>query len=171
MKNQKVFAPSISGGGQCSSTPIVLDIPFAELGEFVYHCHILEHEDGGMMAKIQVVPSPIDIIGMAMERLEWQTALKLWVCSLIGLSSGVDTAPTVAAIQAAYDQEAALGTSKHDKNLMLIEAKCDAGQNGRFRRQVTFLSKDDPSERLYFDIVAIARVEPGWRLKNGLCKR
>jgi len=44
--------------GQCVSTPIVLDIPFAELGEFVYHCHILEHEDGGMMAKIQVVPSP-----------------------------------------------------------------------------------------------------------------
>lgn len=44
--------------GQCSSTPIVLDIPFSQLGEFVYHCHILEHEDGGMMAKIQVVPSP-----------------------------------------------------------------------------------------------------------------
>jgi L-ascorbate oxidase len=44
--------------GQCSSTPIVLDIPFSQLGEFVFHCHILEHEDGGMMAKIQVVPSP-----------------------------------------------------------------------------------------------------------------
>jgi hypothetical protein len=43
--------------GHCASTPTVLDIPFAELGEFVYHCHILEHEDGGMMAKIQVVPS------------------------------------------------------------------------------------------------------------------
>jgi L-ascorbate oxidase len=42
----------------CASTPIVLDIPFMELGEFVYHCHILEHEDGGMMARIQVVPSP-----------------------------------------------------------------------------------------------------------------
>ncbi|WP_445928490.1 multicopper oxidase domain-containing protein, partial [Methylocystis sp. IM3] len=26
--------------------------------EFVYHCHILEHEDSGMMAKIQVVPAP-----------------------------------------------------------------------------------------------------------------
>jgi len=44
--------------GQCASTPVVLDIPFTQLGEFVYHCHILEHEDGGMMAKIQVVPSP-----------------------------------------------------------------------------------------------------------------
>ncbi len=43
---------------QCTSTPIVADIPFSQLGQFVFHCHILEHEDGGMMAKIQVVPSP-----------------------------------------------------------------------------------------------------------------
>jgi L-ascorbate oxidase len=44
--------------GQCSSTPIVIDIRFSQLGEFVYHCHILGHEDAGMMAKIRVVPSP-----------------------------------------------------------------------------------------------------------------
>jgi FtsP/CotA-like multicopper oxidase with cupredoxin domain len=42
---------------QCTSTPEVFDIPFSQLGEFVYHCHILEHEDGGMMARIVVVPS------------------------------------------------------------------------------------------------------------------
>jgi FtsP/CotA-like multicopper oxidase with cupredoxin domain len=44
--------------GTCVSKPVVVNIPFLQLGEFVYHCHILEHEDGGMMAKIQVVPSP-----------------------------------------------------------------------------------------------------------------
>jgi len=44
--------------GYCKSPPVVMDIPFSQLGEFVYHCHILEHEDGGMMAKIRVVPSP-----------------------------------------------------------------------------------------------------------------
>jgi len=44
--------------GTCVSPPVKMDIPFTQLGEFVYHCHILEHEDGGMMAKIQVVPSP-----------------------------------------------------------------------------------------------------------------
>jgi len=27
------------------------------VGAFVYHCHLLEHEDNGMMALIQVVPS------------------------------------------------------------------------------------------------------------------
>jgi len=44
--------------GACTSTPMIVDIPFSQLGEFVFHCHILEHEDGGMMAKIQVVPAP-----------------------------------------------------------------------------------------------------------------
>jgi len=45
-------------GGNCQQTTEVFDIPFSQLGEFVYHCHILEHEDGGMMARIMVVPSP-----------------------------------------------------------------------------------------------------------------
>jgi FtsP/CotA-like multicopper oxidase with cupredoxin domain len=45
-------------GGQCTSRPVVVDIPFSQLGDFVYHCHILEHEDGGMMAKISVVAPP-----------------------------------------------------------------------------------------------------------------
>lgn len=44
--------------GDCTNTPAVVEIPFAETGEFVYHCHILEHEDAGMMAKIEVVPAP-----------------------------------------------------------------------------------------------------------------
>ncbi|MGA2995117.1 multicopper oxidase domain-containing protein [Bradyrhizobium sp.] len=43
---------------QCESVPIVVDIPFSQLGTFVFHCHILEHEDGGMMARIQVVAAP-----------------------------------------------------------------------------------------------------------------
>jgi L-ascorbate oxidase len=44
--------------GVCPMTPLVLDIPFSQLGQFVFHCHILDHEDGGMMAKIQVVAAP-----------------------------------------------------------------------------------------------------------------
>ena len=41
---------------------ITVRIPFRDpviLGKFVYHCHILEHEDGGMMQAIQVV-RPVD---------------------------------------------------------------------------------------------------------------
>ena len=41
----------------CSTHNQVVDIPFTIAGDFVYHCHILEHEDGGMMARIRVRPS------------------------------------------------------------------------------------------------------------------
>jgi hypothetical protein len=39
---------------------VKLIMPFLEdriAGRFVYHCHILEHEDGGMMAVAEVLPS------------------------------------------------------------------------------------------------------------------
>lgn len=44
--------------GGCATTPVKVEIPFAITGDFVYHCHILEHEDGGMMAKIHVASGP-----------------------------------------------------------------------------------------------------------------
>ena len=44
--------------GLCRPKPIIVEIPFHQVGDFVYHCHILEHEDGGMMARIRVVGPP-----------------------------------------------------------------------------------------------------------------
>ncbi len=44
--------------GTCQVVPVRVKIPFSELGDFVYHCHILEHEDGGMMAHVRVVAHP-----------------------------------------------------------------------------------------------------------------
>jgi len=43
--------------GACQVKPVYVRIPFSEVGDFVYHCHILEHEDGGMMAHIRVIPA------------------------------------------------------------------------------------------------------------------
>jgi FtsP/CotA-like multicopper oxidase with cupredoxin domain len=37
---------------------VLIDVTFdqrAQIGKFVYHCHILEHEDSGMMATVEVV--------------------------------------------------------------------------------------------------------------------
>jgi FtsP/CotA-like multicopper oxidase with cupredoxin domain len=44
--------------GACKPQPMVIRIPFTQIGDFVFHCHILEHEDGGMMARIRVVAPP-----------------------------------------------------------------------------------------------------------------
>jgi FtsP/CotA-like multicopper oxidase with cupredoxin domain len=38
---------------------VVVDIPFSDYaGKFVIHCHVLEHEDDGMMTQFRTLPSP-----------------------------------------------------------------------------------------------------------------
>jgi FtsP/CotA-like multicopper oxidase with cupredoxin domain len=38
------------------SITVRMDFRGAVVGDFVYHCHILDHEDGGMMAIIRLLP-------------------------------------------------------------------------------------------------------------------
>jgi L-ascorbate oxidase len=40
--------------GKCVVHPMQLEIPFSVAGDFAYHCHIGEHVDEGMMARIRV---------------------------------------------------------------------------------------------------------------------
>ena len=42
--------------GRCKVATVTVRIPFSEPGDFIYHCHIGEHQDSGMMARIRVVP-------------------------------------------------------------------------------------------------------------------
>jgi FtsP/CotA-like multicopper oxidase with cupredoxin domain len=51
-----VQIPFYSGSGPYPSVTVRLDFRGADIGDFVYHCHILGHEDGGMMAIIRVLP-------------------------------------------------------------------------------------------------------------------
>jgi hypothetical protein len=97
--------------------------------------------------------------------------LTLWACALIGMSCDAAT-PDVAIIQSAYEREASNGSKLHDRGLRVLEASCEHGTaSDNFLCQVTFLSKDDPRQRLYYDVVAVARTEMGWELRSGLCKR
>jgi hypothetical protein len=43
-------------GHKYPSITVRMDFRGDVVGEFVYHCHILDHEDGGMMANILVLP-------------------------------------------------------------------------------------------------------------------
>ncbi len=45
-------------GGGCPVPIVTVRIPFSQVGDFVYHCHIGEHQDGGMMAHIRVIATP-----------------------------------------------------------------------------------------------------------------
>jgi FtsP/CotA-like multicopper oxidase with cupredoxin domain len=52
-----VQGPYWSGTGPYPSVKVRLDFRGPVVGDFVYHCHILGHEDGGMMAIIRVLPA------------------------------------------------------------------------------------------------------------------
>jgi hypothetical protein len=91
-----------------------------------------------------------------------------WLCALV--AAACNQAPDVATIQAAYESEAASGSNLHDKNLQILKAKCHDAASG-FLCEVMFISKGDPTERLYFDIVSVDRIAETWQLKSGLCKR
>ena len=51
-----VNIPYWSGTGPYPSVTVRMDFRGPTVGDFVYHCHILDHEDGGMMAIIRVLP-------------------------------------------------------------------------------------------------------------------
>src|SRR6202044_2604858 len=49
--------PYWSGTGPYPSVKVRMDFRGPDIGDFVYHCHILGHEDSGMMAIIRVLPA------------------------------------------------------------------------------------------------------------------
>jgi FtsP/CotA-like multicopper oxidase with cupredoxin domain len=53
-----ITIPYWKGKGSYPKVKVIMDFRDPEIaGTFVYHCHILDHEDAGMMAKIQVDPA------------------------------------------------------------------------------------------------------------------
>ena len=52
-----VHLPFWPGHGPFPSVTVRMDFRGPDIGDFVYHCHILEHEDHGMMAIIRVNPA------------------------------------------------------------------------------------------------------------------
>jgi FtsP/CotA-like multicopper oxidase with cupredoxin domain len=52
-----VNIPFWKGKGPFPSVKVRMDFRGPDIGDFVYHCHILEHEDNGMMAIIRVLPA------------------------------------------------------------------------------------------------------------------
>jgi FtsP/CotA-like multicopper oxidase with cupredoxin domain len=52
-----IDVPYWSGDGPYPSVKVRLDFRGPDVGDFVFHCHILEHEDGGMMQIIRVLPA------------------------------------------------------------------------------------------------------------------
>jgi FtsP/CotA-like multicopper oxidase with cupredoxin domain len=52
----EVTIPYYSGSGPPPSVTVRMDFRGPLVGDFLYHCHILDHEDNGMMAVLRVLP-------------------------------------------------------------------------------------------------------------------
>lgn len=53
-----ITIPEWAGSGPYHTATVRMDFSDPNIaGKFVYHCHILDHEDGGMMATIEVDPN------------------------------------------------------------------------------------------------------------------
>ncbi len=53
----EVTIPYFSGRGPAPNVTVRMDFRGPLVGDFMYHCHILDHEDNGMMAVLRVEPS------------------------------------------------------------------------------------------------------------------
>jgi FtsP/CotA-like multicopper oxidase with cupredoxin domain len=60
--------PPWSGSGPYPSVTLLMDFRGAVVGSFVFHCHILNHEDGGMMNIVQVNAGPTQSSGKSGSR-------------------------------------------------------------------------------------------------------
>jgi FtsP/CotA-like multicopper oxidase with cupredoxin domain len=50
--------PFWSGAGPYPSITVLIDFRHGVTGDLLFHCHMLDHEDGGMMAVVRVLPHP-----------------------------------------------------------------------------------------------------------------
>lgn len=103
-----ITVPHWSGSGPYPSVKLLVDFrPANIVGTFVYHCHILSHEDLGMMAAVQVLPSAISTTTAVTATLSEAT-----LNSPVGLTAVVTPQSAASALTGTvqfFDGEAALG--------------------------------------------------------------
>jgi len=86
-----VDIPYWTGSGAYPSVKVRMDFRDPNIvGTFVYHCHILEHEDGGMMGEIQVLPS----VGSASATTMTASAASITPNAITTLTASVTDAST-----------------------------------------------------------------------------
>ena len=80
--------------------------------------------------------------------------------------------PTISIVQAAYEREAVRNAAKHDKNLVVLAAECSSSKiEGQHLCWITFTSKTDPSQTLYYDVAGLQTAGSDWTLISGMCRR
>jgi spore coat protein A len=67
-----------------------------QTGRGMYHCHILDHEDGGMMRPLVVLPPTVLTVQnmtMAMNMSAFNPAIKSGMAAMPSMKGGMDAMP------------------------------------------------------------------------------
>ncbi len=82
---------------------------------------------------------------------------------------GPGALPDPSSVQSAYDAARAVNADRHQFDLVIETAKCNAMKAGGYACQIDFVRKAEPDRRLYFDVVTVDEKEGHWVLLSGLC--
>jgi len=93
-----------------------------------------------------------------------------WLLPWPGLAKETGN-PSLAAIQAAYEDAKTDAKGDHDDGLIIREADCQQDRADGYSCQISFTASRGLSGRLYFDVIGLNRERAGWKLVSGLCKR
>lgn len=86
------------------------------------------------------------------------------------LSALLGQGPAAANVQQAYDAAKVETGVKHQDDLMIRNAQCQAADSGRWACQIDFVRTAEPHGRLYFTLVTLEKRSDKWVLIGGLCR-
>jgi hypothetical protein len=86
------------------------------------------------------------------------------------LSALFSAPPAVANVQLAYVAATGETGVKHQDDLMIRTARCQAAEAGRWACQIDFVRTAEPRGRLYFTLVTLEKRSDRWVLIGGLCR-
>jgi len=95
------IAPGESGWKDTVTVPVNTMVTLAvrfdrQTGRGMYHCHILDHEDGGMMRPLVVLPPTVLTVQnmtMAMNMSAFNPAMKSGMAAMPSIKGGMDAMP------------------------------------------------------------------------------
>ena len=89
---------------------------------------------------------------------------------ILGVLSTLLGAPATANVQQAYDAAKVETGVKHQDDLQIRDAQCQAAEGGRWACQIDFVRVAEPNGRLYFTLVTLEKRNDRWVLLGGLCR-
>lgn len=90
--------------------------------------------------------------------------------AILGALAALFGAPAVLNVQQAYDAAKVETGVKHQDDLMIRDAQCQAADGGRWACQIDFVRTAEPHGRLYFTLVTLEKRNDKWVLLGGLCR-